>query len=124
MEGKIGSFKDLLIWQKAMVLSKEIYLCSLSFPENEVFGLQSQIRRSAVSIPSNISEGWGRKSQKSYLNFLRIARGSLCELETQLILAHDFSYIEREQFDRVINLIVEESKMLNSLINKIELNNI
>lgn len=118
-KSKITSFKDLLIWQKAITVVKETYLFTKSLPEDERFGLTSQMRRSAVSIASNIAEGWGRNSTKSYIQFLRIARGSLMELETQLIICKELSYIENENYNTINDLIVEESKMLNALIKAI-----
>ena len=113
---EIKSYKDLLIWQKGMDIVKDIYLLCESFPTNEVFGLQSQLKRSAISIPSNIAEGYGRQLRKSYLHFLRISRGSLFELETQIILAKDLNFISEESYNKIIKQITEESKMLNSYI--------
>jgi len=89
----IKTYKDLLIWQKGIVLVKTIYTNLESFPKDEIFGLQSQIKRAAVSIPSNIAEGWGRNSTISYIHFLKIARGSLFELETQIIIANELNFI-------------------------------
>jgi len=86
------SYKELLVWQKSMVLVKEIYQLTASFPDVEKFGLTSQMRNAAISIPSNIAEGWGRQSRKSYIQFLRISRGSLFELETQVIIAKTLEY--------------------------------
>ncbi len=101
-----------------MTLVKEIYKCSKDFPEEEKFGLTSQMRRCSVSIPSNIAEGWGRFSRKNYIQFLRISRGSLYELETQIIITKELNYInDSESLER---LIIEISKMLNSLIKKLE----
>ncbi|MCO6501024.1 MAG: four helix bundle protein [Vicingus serpentipes] len=98
---------------------KEVYLLTKMLPEDERYGLTSQMRRSAVSIASNIAEGWGRNSTKNYVQFLRIARGSLLELETQIIICRELSYIENENYNTINNLIVEESKMLNALIKAI-----
>ncbi|GIZ15710.1 four helix bundle protein [Capnocytophaga catalasegens] len=86
---KISSYKELIVWQKAIILVKQIYGITRLFPEEEKFGLTNQIRRSAVSIPSNIAEGYGRGSSKSYLQFLSVARGSLFELESQLYIARE-----------------------------------
>jgi len=80
----LKSYKELIVWQKSMTLVKELYKLTESFPENEKFGLTSQMRRASISIPSNIAEGWGRLSRKNYIQFLRISRGSLFELETQI----------------------------------------
>lgn len=119
IKSKISSYKDLLVWQKAITLVKEIYLLTKTLPEEEKFGLISQMRRCAVSIPSNIAEGWGRNSTKSYVQFLTIARGSLLELETQIIICKELTYISNENYNIITNLIVEESKMLNSLVKAI-----
>jgi four helix bundle protein len=114
--GEFKTYKDLLIWQKGISLVKEVYRCTETFPADEKFGLTSQIRRSAVSIPSNIAEGWGRESNASNVQFLKIARGSLTELETQLIIAFELNFIEKDKYDKLIELITEEAKMLNSFI--------
>tara|TARA_B100000809_G_scaffold138551_1_gene136164 strand:+ start:31082 stop:31348 length:267 start_codon:yes stop_codon:yes gene_type:complete len=82
----LKTYKELIVWQKSILLVKEIYALVISFPEDEKFGLTSQIKRAFVSIPSNIAEGWGRASRKNYIQFLRISRGSLYEVETQLII--------------------------------------
>lgn len=92
-----------------------------SFPKEEVYALSSQIKRSSVSIPSNIAEGYGRQSTQSYIQFIKIARGSLCELETQLIIAQKLNFINDENlFLELTNQITEESKMINSFLNKLE----
>ncbi len=116
----IKSYKELLVWQKSMLLVTEIYDITKSFPEEEKFGLTSQMCRSSVSIPSNIAEGWGRFSRKNYIQFLRVARGSLFELETQLLIAKELKYIKINTVSELENLIIEISKMLNSLIKKLE----
>lgn len=114
----IKSYKELIVWQKSMKLVTMVYELSKKFPDDEKFGLTSQMRRCSVSIPSNIAEGWGRLSRKNYIQFLRISRGSLFELETQVLITKELNYIN----DSVIieNLIIEISKMLNSLIKKLE----
>ena len=114
--GDIKTYKDLLIWQKGITLVKTIYTNLESFPKDEIFGLQSQIKRAAVSIPSNIAEGWGRNSTISYIHFLKIARGSLFELETQIIIANELNFISDLKFNEIIQIITEESKMLNAFI--------
>lgn len=117
----IRSYKDLLVWQKGITIVKEIYLiCKNELPQDELYGLQSQIKRSSISIPSNIAEGWGRKSNKSNLQFLRYATGSLYEVETQLFLAKELDFISTESFDKIQNLITEESKMLFSFMRSVE----
>ena len=118
--GEISSYKDLLIWQKGIELVKMTYLICNNFPKEEVFGLQSQIKRSSVSIPSNIAEGYGRNTSQSFIQFLRIARGSLLELETQLIIAKELEFVTVDNFDKMSSLITEESKMINGFIKSIE----
>jgi four helix bundle protein len=93
-------FKDLVVWQKAMVLAKEVIACTHNFPKHETYGLGSQLRNAAVSIPSNISEGQQRYSSPDFRHFLCISRGSLGELETQLILAKELGYITPLQLER------------------------
>ena len=122
---KIQSYKDLLIWQKGIEITEKVYLLTKSFPIDEIYSLTNQIKRATVSIPSNIAEGFGRNSTKSYVNFLKISRGSLYELETQLIIAEKQKFISDLDLLQSINeLISEEGKMINSYINKIELSNI
>ena len=117
----VNTYKELQIWQNAMTIVKEVYLvCDQKNLSNEVFGLQSQMKRCSISIPSNIAEGWGRGTTKSYLNFLRISRGSLFELETQLIITKDLGFITSNTFEKIERLIIEESKMLNAFIKGIE----
>lgn len=120
MEGKkITSFKDLEVWKKGVHLSIEIYQLTSSFPSNELYGLTSQLRRAAASVPANIAEGYGRESTKNYLQFLRNARGSLNELETHLIIANGLSYLDSKQLSTTTIRINELAKMLNSLIQKL-----
>jgi four helix bundle protein len=119
---EIKSYKDLLIWQKGIEIVCMTYKLVSSFPKDELYALSSQIKRSSVSVPSNIAEGYGRQSTQSYIQFIKIARGSLCELETQLIVAKKLDFISDEKlFSEVINQIIEESKMINSFLNKLEL---
>ena len=89
MEGSVKSYEDLAVWQKSVALATRLYRVTGQFSGEEKFGLISQIRRSATSIPANIAEGWGRGSTKEYIQFLVMARGSLMELETHLIIAHN-----------------------------------
>ena len=118
--GQIKTYKDLLIWQKGIMIVKEVYLvCKNEIPKDELYGLQSQIKRSAISIPSNIAEGWGRKYTKSYIQFLNYSRGSLLELETQIIIAKELEFISMDSFNKIQGLITEESKMLNAFIKSI-----
>jgi four helix bundle protein len=118
---EIKTYKDLLIWQNGILLAEHAYMLTNEFPTEEIYSLTSQIKRSAVSISSNIAEGYGRNSTKSYVNFLKIARGSLYELETQLILAEKFNYISNKTLLNEVFLEIEvESKMLNSFIKKVD----
>lgn len=118
---EIKTYKDLLIWQKGILLAEHAYVLTKDFPQDEIYSLTNQIKRSAVSISSNIAEGYGRNSTKSYVNFLKIARGSLYELETQLILADKFNFIsDKTMLKEVFSEIEEESKMLNSFIKKVD----
>lgn len=94
-------FKELKVWQKAIGLVTETYLKSQSFPKEEVYGLTSQIGRSAVSIPSNIAEGCGRKTNKDFSNFLGIALGSAFEFETQLIISKNLNFIDTNDFQKL-----------------------
>jgi four helix bundle protein len=119
---EVKSYKDLLIWQKGIELTEKVYQLVKSFPNEELYALTSQIKRCTISIPSNIAEGYGRKSTKNYIQFLRISRGSLFELETQLIIANKLNYItDKEIADTIFNLIAEEGKMLNSFIKKLDI---
>jgi len=119
---EVKSYKDLLIWQKGIELTEKVYQLVKSFPNEELYALTSQIKRCTISIPSNIAEGYGRKSTKNYIQFLRISRGSLFELETQLIIANKLNYITyKEIADTIFNLIEEEGKMLNSFIKKLDI---
>ena len=95
------TFRDLLVWQKSMNFVTQVYKISKSFPPEENFGLTSQIRRCAVSIPSNISEGYGRESLNDYLRFLNIAMASLFELQTQLEIAYNLEYVDKNDFENL-----------------------
>jgi len=111
----IKSYKDLLIWQKGIVLVVKVYKLVKTFPKEELFSLTSQIKRASVSISSNISEGYGRNTDKSFSYFLDISRGSLNELETQLIIAKELQFItDLNLYSEIVSLIQEESKMINS----------
>lgn len=114
---KTNSFEDLIIWQKAYKLVLEIYKLTASFPKKELYGLTQQIRRAAISIPSNIAEGYGRQFRKEYKQFLSIAYGSLCELRTQIHLSIDLKYIEAP--DAVLSLAEGVRKMLFRMMNPV-----
>ena len=116
VEGRRNSYRDLIVWQKSMDLAKEIYLITKTFPKEELYGLTSQIRRCAISIPSNIAEGKGRNSDKEFVRFLQIALGSVYELQTQLELSLQLNYVNN--IDNLLSLSIEIEKMLNTLITK------
>lgn len=109
----IQSYKELIVWQKAIQVVKGIFLLTESFPKSEIYGLTSQMRRASVSIPSNIAEGFGRKSQKEYSQFYAIAYGSGLELETQLIIAKELKLGDSQALSEVETLLVEVLRMLN-----------
>ena len=117
---EIKSYKDLLIWQRSMDLVESVYKFTENLPANEQYGLISQMRRAAVSIPSNIAEGYGRKATGYYIQFLSVARGSLLELETQIELCIRLKYIEENDSGNITNNIIEISKMITTLISKIK----
>ena len=115
MDDKIYSHKDLIVWQKAMDFVAEIYKCTESFPKQEIYGLVSQMRRAAVSIPSNIAEGRRRGSVVEFLRFLRIAFGSGAELETQLEIARRLDFLREDQFFGLNERLGEVLRMLNKM---------
>lgn len=115
------NFKELLIWQRSHQLVLEIYLVTKSFPKEELFGLTSQMRRSSASIPTNIAEGCGRNSDAEMSRFLVIAQGSAAELEYQIILSKDLSYISLETFNKLSSELTEIRKMINTFMQKIRL---
>lgn len=116
----ITSYRDLVVWQRAMELVSAAYKLTRTFPGSERFGLTSQIQRSAVSIPSNIAEGQGRLATKEFRQFLGVARGSLRELETQLLLSADLRYAQRTEVDACLALADEVGRMLTALIKALE----
>lgn len=118
----MSNFRNLLIWQKSMVLVTKIYTVTNNFPKEEVFGLTSQIKRSAISIPSNIAEGLGRESSKELLRFLKISIGSLFELQTQLEIAKNIIYLDEETFNNLYEDTRELERMIVSFTNKIKNN--
>ncbi len=109
------NFKDLLVWQKGMDIAKMIYELTFAFPKEERFGLVSQMRRAAVSIPSNIAEGQARHTTGEFVQFISHAEGSLAELETQLRLAVELKFLSREGSASLFHSMDEERKMLNAL---------
>ena len=114
------SYKDLIVWQKSMDLTQNVYDYTELLPKEELFGLSSQMRRCALSIPSNIAEGYGRCSDKEFIRFLYIASGSLAELETQMLLAVRLKYYNEEQLQAPFDLCKEIGKLLNALIARIK----
>ena len=119
-EIKTRGYKDLLVWQKGMLLVKGVYRLTLSFPSVEKFGLTSQMRRAAVSIPSNIAEGQARRSTGEFIQFVSHAEGSVAELDTQLLIAVDLSYCSSSEAQALFDLLLELRKMLNSLRRKLQ----
>lgn len=117
--GKSKSFKDLKMWQKGIEIVKDIYSLTIRFPKDELYGLTSQMRRSSISIPSNIAEGFKRSYKKEYKQFLQITLGSLAELETQLIIAKELGYIESKELENISEKIDHEAKMVTSYANKL-----
>lgn len=115
----MSSFRDLTVWQKGYKLSILVYSLSKKFPKEEIFSLTSQMRRCAISIPSNIAEGHARKSKKEFVQFLYISYGSGAELETQLQMSYDLNYIKENEYTETLSLLSEVMKMLNALIAKI-----
>ncbi len=112
------NYKELKTWQQSRILVKEIYLITKNFPKEELFGLTNQMRRAAVSIPSNIAEGFGRGTNPQIRQFLNIAQGSLFELETQVLLSFDLEYLTTEQLADLSEKITNISKMIDGLANK------
>lgn len=109
-------YRKLIVWQKSMQLSKQVYRLIERFPDTEKYALSDQVRRAVVSVPSNIAEGCGRNSNRDYAHFLSIARGSLYEVMTQLEMAKEFGYLE--SIDEVGSLAMEISRMLTTLMKK------
>lgn len=116
----INDFKDLRIWQKGMDIAEQCYFLTKLFPKDELYGMVQQIRRSAASIPANIAEGYGRRYTAEYVRFLNIAQGSINELETHLILSGRVGLCEEKDIGMIVNLLKEESRMIISLIKKLE----
>jgi len=116
----ITSFRDLKVWKMGLLIAEKIYIFTRSLPKEEMFGLTAQMRRAAVSIPSNIAEGRGRSTRKDFLQFLHIAQGSANELETQLLLAERlYKNIDTAE---ILSLLCEEEKMLSAMIRNLKAN--
>ena len=120
MGEKLKSYKDLKVWQRSYQLCLEIYKITKGFPDEEKYGLTSQLRRVAVSVPSNISEGYGRKTTPEYIQFLYIAYGSVCEIETQILLSGDLGYISNGRLEMLNEGIREVERILKALIRSLE----
>lgn len=119
-EVRTRHYRDLLVWQKAMALAKAIYHETEGLPKAELFGLQAQMRRSAVSIPSNIAEGHGRLNDGHFRQFLAIARGSLFELQTQLELACDMKFLDEKRVKQLMEHSEEIARMINGLLSALK----
>lgn len=113
---KVLSYRDLIVWQQAMTLVEGVYRLTQTYPREELFGLISQTRRAAVSVPANIAEGHGRGTRAAYAGFLRIARGSLRELETHLMLARRLSFADPATTEQMLAHCDEIGRMLHGLI--------
>lgn len=112
-----SDYKQLKVWQKALELTIEVYRLIRQLPKEENFAIANQMRRAAVSIPSNIAEGHGRDSNREFIQFLNIAKGSLYEIETQLIICSKLLYFDDNECKHALSLVSEISRMINSLIN-------
>ena len=112
----IESYQDLTVWQKAMEMVERCYQLTRAFPSQEMYGMISQIRRAAVSIPANIAEGWGREGTQEFVQFLRIAQGSVKELETLLLLSLRVQLVKAPEINPILEMLSEVSRMLHSLI--------
>ena len=111
----VRNYSELIVWQKAMDLVDGIYAATKRFPKEELYGLTSQVRRAAVSVPSNIAEGQGRKSTNEFLHHLSIAYGSLREVETQILIGGRLHYLEQEEINRLLDLSAEVGRLINGL---------
>jgi len=116
----IRDYRDLTVWKEAMDIAEQIYSLTRSFPREEAFGLTAQMRRAAVSIPSNIAEGFGRAQRKSFVQYLRIAQGSLKELETQAMLSVRVGYLTSEQQDKLLDRTTRLGKRLVQFVRSLE----
>jgi four helix bundle protein len=120
LSSQINSFRDLRVWQDAMTLAEDCYRATKEFPREEMFGLTSQIRRSASSVPANIAEDHGREHTKSFVQYLRVAQGSLKELETHLLLAIRVNVAEESGLERPLAQCQELGKMIRALIRSLQ----
>ena len=116
---KVSSYRDLIVWQKAMDMTESLYRIVKKLPKEETYALSDQMRRAAISIPSNIAEGFGRNSKKEYLQFLYIANGSVCELETQLMLCVRVNYLKENEIQSILSLLSEIGKIIMTITKKL-----
>ena len=116
----VQTYRDLIVWNKAMDLVTQIYQMTLGFPKDELFGLTSQIRKAAISIPSNIAEGRGKLTKGEFKLFLGHARGSLAEIETQILIAKNLDYLNDTEGDKLLEQIAEVGRLLNGLLASIK----
>jgi four helix bundle protein len=119
-DGKVSSYRDLLVWRKGIDLVKSIYLISQTFPTDERFGLTTQIRRAAVSVPSNIAEGQARHTTGEFIQAISHSEGSLAEVDTQLVIATELGYCKQSDVESAVGLVTEMQKMLTSLRRKLQ----
>ncbi len=120
MSDTIRSHKELIVWQKSMDLVAATYHLTENFPQREMYTLAAQMRKAAVSIPSNIAEGRSRSTRKDFIHFLRMAYGSVSELETQLLIAKRLSFVNLHEYTSCDSLLSEVSRMLHAMIKKLE----
>jgi four helix bundle protein len=115
----VKDYRDLIVWQRAMDLVEAIYRTTGTFPREEIYGLTSQIRRAAISIPSNIAEGNGRNTTRDYVHFLGMAYGSVKEVETQVLIAKRLQYINSTRGDELVNITGEVARLISGLVNSL-----
>jgi len=120
MAGQIRSYRDLEVWKLAIEIAKQCYVVTRGFPKEELFGMTSQIRRAAASVPANVAEGYGRDSKGEYVQFLRVSQGSLKELETHLILSREVGIVDSARVERILSDCERLGKMLRSLVRAIQ----
>ena len=116
--GTVKSYEDLIVWQKSVCLVEEIYTLTSSFPKSELFGLTSQMNRSAVSVPSNIAEGFGRRSREEFKRYLKISLGSLYELKTQVLISNRLGFITHHQMKSLEDLFLSIDKIIHAILKK------
>lgn len=116
----MNSFQDLKVWQLGVEIALEVYKLTEGFPDRELYGLTSQLRRAGTSVPSNIAEGHSRRATKDFIRFLAIARGSLAELATQFVIARRLGYLSEQQAERIREMLDEEGRMLSGLRRSLE----